>query len=207
MDVKSAFLHGILDEKVYMRQPEGFVQVGQEHLVCRLKKDLYGLKQAPRVWYSRIDDYFISSRFTRCESDYSLYVKHEDGEILVVILYVDDLIITVNNTSQINYLKKQLSEAFEMSDLGLLHYYLGMEFWQKGDTIFVSQSKYSYSLLKCFHMEDSKPQATPMEVGLKLTKEANDRTVDGTLYRQLVGSLIYLTNTRPDISYVVGVVA
>eukprot|EP01018_Ginkgo_biloba_P009512 Gb_17559 [translate_table: standard] len=137
MDVKSAFLHGILDEEVYMRQPKGFVQVGQEHLVCRLKKALYGLKQAPRAWYSFIDDYFISSGFTRCESDHSLYLKHEGGEILVVILYVDDLIITGSNTSQINYLKKQLSEAFEMSDLDLLHYYLGMEFWQKGDIIFV----------------------------------------------------------------------
>eukprot|EP01018_Ginkgo_biloba_P015681 Gb_14229 [translate_table: standard] len=94
-----------------------------------------------------------------------------------------------------------------MSDLGLLHYYLCMEFWQKGDNIFVSQSKYAYSLLKRFHMEDSKPQATPMEAGLKLTKEVDDVTIDGTLYRQLVGSLIYLTNTRPDISYVVGVVA
>ena len=127
MDVKSAFLHGILDEEAYMRQPEGFVQVGQEHLVCRLKKALYGLKQAPTAWYSRIDDYFISSGFTRCESDHSLYVKHEDGEILIIILY--DLIIIGCNTSQVNYLKKKLFEDFEMSDLGLLHYYLGMEFW------------------------------------------------------------------------------
>ena len=126
-----------------------------------MKKALYGLKQAPRAWYSRIDDYFISSRFTRCESDHSLYVKHEDGEILVVILYVYDLNITGSNTSQINYLKKQLSEAFEMSDLGLLHYYLGMEFWQKGDSIFVSQSKHAYSLLKRFHMENLKSMATP----------------------------------------------
>eukprot|EP01018_Ginkgo_biloba_P024024 Gb_18983 [translate_table: standard] len=82
-----------------------------------------------------------------------------------------------------------------------------MEFWQKGDNIFVSQSKYAYSLLKHFHMEDSKPKPTPMELGLKLTKEVNDGTVNGPLYRKLVGSLIYLTNTRPDISYVIGVVA
>lgn len=183
------------------------MQVVQEHLICKLKKALYGLKKVPRAWYSRIDDYFISLRFTRYESYHSLYTKHEDGEILIIILYVDDLIITNSNTSQINYLKNQISKAFEMSNLDLLHYYLSMEFWQKGDRIFISWSKYAYSILKRLHMEDSKTMAIHMEVGLKFTNESNDRIINGTLYRKLVGSLIYLTNTKPDINNVVGIVA
>ena len=121
MDVKSAFLHGDLLEEIYMKQPPGFIKVGQENFVCKLKKSLYGLKQAPRAWYSKINEYFLNDGFKRSPYDPDLYVKNCNGDIIMVVLYVDDLIITGSSLSQVYDFKKQLKKAFDITDLGLLH--------------------------------------------------------------------------------------
>eukprot|EP00253_Pinus_taeda_P031506 PITA_31506 len=165
MDVKSAFLNGDLQEEVYITQPPGFKIAGQEQKVCRLAKALYGLKQAPRAWYMKIDQYLIDHGFRRSPSDANLYIKHTGDDILFVVVYVDDLIITGSSPHLIHGIKQDLCSTFDMTALGLLHYYLVVEVWQTENHIFLSQSK------------------------------------------KLVGSLIYLTATRPDISFAVSYIS
>eukprot|EP00253_Pinus_taeda_P019494 PITA_19494 len=132
LDVKSAFLNGELKEEVYLVQLEGFVKQGQEHLVCRLKKDLYGLKQAPRSWHVKIDSFFYEKGFMRSKNDPNLYIKKdEDKNVALISVYVDDLIITGNACKLIEEIKNQLSHVFEMKDLGELHYFLGLEVWRE----------------------------------------------------------------------------
>eukprot|EP01018_Ginkgo_biloba_P007448 Gb_23452 [translate_table: standard] len=148
MDVKSAFMNGDLEEEVYMQQPKGFEVKGKEKLVCRLDKALYGLKQAPRAWYIKIDEHLRGSGFQRSASDPNLYIKKKDGDLVILVVYVDDLVITGNSLKLIDEVKGDLVKAFEMTDLGLLHYCLGREVWQDKDGIFISQTKYAKELLK-----------------------------------------------------------
>eukprot|EP00253_Pinus_taeda_P036726 PITA_36726 len=204
MDVKSAFLNGDLQEEVYMTQPPGFKIVGQEQKVCRLAKALYGLKQAPRAWYMKIDQYLTDHGFQRSPSDANLYIKHTGDDILFVVVYVDDLIITGSSAHLIHGIKQDLCRTFDMTDLGLLHYCLGVEVWQTENHIFLFQSKYAKNLVGRFRMQDCKLATTPMGPGLKLSAQSSSLPVDETLFRQLVGSLIYLTATRPDISFAAG---
>ncbi|KAL8104868.1 hypothetical protein AgCh_028873 [Apium graveolens] len=207
MDVKSAFLNGELQEEVYIDQPPGYVKKNEENKVYRLKKALYGLKQAPRAWYSRIDEYFVKMGFKRCPFEHTLYIKENKGKILIIGLYVDDLIFTGNNDDDIEEFKNNMMQEFEMTDLGLLHYFLGIEVKQDENGIFISQEKYARDLMKKFRMEDAKPSSTPVEVGLKLSMNDDSKFVDPTLYRSLVGSLMYLTATRPDITYGVSLIS
>ncbi|MCO5553375.1 hypothetical protein L7F22_006896 [Adiantum nelumboides] len=131
MDVKSAFLNGELKEEVYVSQPPGFEVSNEEHKVCKLIKALYGLKQAPRAWYRRIDDFLKSIGFSKSYSDSNVYVLRQDNFIVIIILYVDDLIITGGNEDQIHHTKEQLKSEFEMTDLGLMHFCLGIEVLQQ----------------------------------------------------------------------------
>ena len=149
MDVKTAFLNGVLQEEVYLEQPLGFEIHGRESHVCRLKKALYGLKQAPRAWYSRIDDYLLSMGFQKSEADPNLYFIVVGGETLILLLYVDDLFIT-GTERLIAHCKRDLAQEFEMTDIGLMHYYLGMEVWQEPGHIFLGQGKYAVDILKSF---------------------------------------------------------
>jgi hypothetical protein len=126
MDVKTAFLNGIIEEEVYIEQPEGFETFDRESHVCRLKRALYGLKQAPHTWYTRTDRYFTGLGFTKSEADASLYQIVVEGKLLIIVLYVDDLILT-GDESLIHSCKEDLAREFEMKDLGLLHYFLGLE--------------------------------------------------------------------------------
>ncbi|KAJ7958815.1 Retrovirus-related Pol polyprotein from transposon TNT 1-94 [Quillaja saponaria] len=144
LDVKSAFLHGFLEEEVYVDQPEGYVIEGQEDKVLKLKKALYGLKQAPRAWNNQIDKYFQENGFVRCPHEYALYVKaHENDDVLFVCLYVDDLIFTGNNPIMFEDFKKAMTCEFEMTDMGLMSYYLGFEVKQNDGGIFISQEGYA----------------------------------------------------------------
>lgn len=202
LDVKSAFLNGVLKEEVYVDQPEGFVIKGEEIKVYKLKKALYGLKQAPRAWYGEIDSYFIGQGFERSQNEPTLYIKVEGKtEILIVSLYVDDLVFTGSNESLIKKFKEEMMKKYEMSDLGLLHYFLGIEIIQNEDGIFISQKKYAKTILKKFGMEGCNSVPTPLVVNEKLQKEDGSKEVDASIYRSLVGSLLYLTATRPDIMY------
>eukprot|EP00253_Pinus_taeda_P016167 PITA_16167 len=173
MDVKSAFLHGDLHEEIYMEQPIGFIQTDSS-LVCRLKKSLYGPKQAPWAWYAKMDSFLLESGFSRCYSDNTVYTKKVGNSLIILVLYVDDLILTV---------------------------------LQSKEGISLSQSKYACDILRHFHMEDCKPAPSPFQSGVKLSVSCTSPEVDATLYRQLVGKLLYLTHTRPDLSFAVGLVA
>ncbi|KAL0373689.1 UNVERIFIED_CONTAM: Retrovirus-related Pol polyprotein from transposon RE1 [Sesamum radiatum] len=201
MDVKSAFLNGYIDEEIYVEQPQGFVAKGCEEKVLRLKKALYGLKQAPRAWYSRIDNYFMNQGFRRSLSEPTLYVKRQGNDTLIVSLYVDDLIYTGNNEKMIHDFKEDMMKTFEMSDLGLMHFFLGIEINQEKERIFICQKKYTETLLKKFKMESCKIVTTPLVTGEKYKKEDGSEKVDGSIYRSLIGSLLYLTATRPDIMF------
>ncbi|KAK0587736.1 hypothetical protein LWI29_027914 [Acer saccharum] len=202
MDVKSAFLNGYLEEEVYVEQPPGYVNNREEHKVYRLRKALYGLKQAPRAWYSRIDSFFLKNGFKRCPYEHTLYTKEaENGNFLIACLYVDDLIFTGNSVIMGNDFKRSMMNEFEMTDMGLLHYFLGIEVKQTNEGIVISQQKYAKDLLKKFKMDKAVPCSTPMEANLKLRIDDESEEVDATLYRSLVGSLMYLTATRPDLMF------
>ena len=130
MNVKIVFLNGIIEEEVYIEQPEGFETFDRESHVCRLKRTLYGLKQAPCAWYTRIDNYFTRLGFTKSEADANLYQIVVEGKLLIIVLYVDDLILT-GDEQLIHSCKEDLAKELEMKDLGLLHYLLGLEIWQR----------------------------------------------------------------------------
>eukprot|EP00253_Pinus_taeda_P032920 PITA_32920 len=155
----------------------------------------------------KIDQYLTDHGFQRSPSDANLYIKHTGDDILFVVVYVDDLIITSNSAHLIHGIKQDLCRTFDMTDLGLLHYCLGVEVWQTENHIFLSQSKNAKNLMDRFRMQDCKPATTPMEPGLKLSAQSSSLPIDETLFRQLVGSLIYLTATRPDISFAMGYIS
>jgi len=171
-DVKSAFLNGELNEEVFVMQPEGFVISGEENKVYKLKKALYGLKQAPRAWYKKIDDFFAESGFERSANEPTLYFKRQgESDFLVVCLYVDDIIYMGSSESLILEFKSCMMKTFEMTDLGLLHYFLGLEVKQAAYGIFISQQKYAMDLLKRHNMFGCNTASTPMNVGEALRAE------------------------------------
>eukprot|EP00253_Pinus_taeda_P005243 PITA_05243 len=208
LDVKSAFLNGELKEEIYLVQPPGFVKKGQEHFVCKLHKALYGLKQAPRSCYDKIDSFFVQHSFHKSLNDPNLYTKiNKQRQIILISLYVDDMIIIGNANSLIKEIKQKMSQEFEMKDLGDLHYCLGLEVWKDSGQTFLTQGKYARNLLERFRMEQCKTAATPLQQNLKLSSDDGTKQVDATLYRQLVGSLIYLTTTRSYLAYSVSVLS
>eukprot|EP00253_Pinus_taeda_P034682 PITA_34682 len=187
MDVKSAFLNGVLMEEIYIEQPPSHEKKGQEHKVCTLKKDLYGLKQAPREWYNKIDSYLLENGFEKFEGEPTLYIKENDGEILIVVLYVDDVIFIGNDDYFIEYFKTVMKEEFEMTDMGLLRYFLGIEVEKNTNGIFISQAKYVNEVLERFNMQESKAA---------INHSHSD--FDPSLYKSIVGSLMYLTATKAE---------
>ena len=202
MDVKTTFLNGEIEEEVYVEQLEGFEVHGNESHVCRLKKALYGLKQAPRTWYGRIDGFLVRLGFNKSDVDSNLYYKVVEGDTLILVLYVDGLFL-IGAEKLVSWCKKQLSSEFEMKDLGLMDFFLGLEIWKQLDAILVSQGKYTIDILRRFGMMYCKSMATPMTLNLtKLCYEELDM-VDPTMYRLLIGSLMYLVKIRPDICFVV----
>lgn len=206
LDVKSAFLNGVLQEEVYVKQPEGYVIEGHEDKVYKLHKALYGLKQAPRAWYERIDGYLLGHGFRRSQNEPTLYVRVE-GSMIVVSLYVDDLLVTGEDPRNVDKLRHELEKEFEMSSLGLMNYFLGVEVIQCQRGIFISQEKYIKDLLKKFNLEECNPMSTPMIQGEKYQKEDGTPKVNPTLYRSLIGSLLYVCSSRPDIMYAVCVLS
>ena len=204
MDVKSAFFNGELKETVYVRQPPGFLDNDNLDKVLRLYKALYGLRQAPRAWNAKLDSALLSLKFKRCASKHGMY-KHGHGEQrLIVGVYVDDLIITIGNMEVLRRFKKEMSKNFKMSDLGVLSYYLGIKVQQSTTSITICQGAYAKKLLDRTGLADSNPTRTPMEARLQLRKVGTTMTVDSTNYRNIVGSLRYLVNIRPDLTYSVG---
>eukprot|EP00253_Pinus_taeda_P032895 PITA_32895 len=161
MDVKTMFLNEVIEEEVYIEQPERFEIFNSESHVCRLKRACNELKQAPRAWYTRIDNYFIGLGFSKSELDPTLYQIVVEGKLLVIVLYVDDLIL-MGDELLILLCKEDLAREFEMKDLGLLHYFLGLEIWQRSDGLFVSQGKYAWGIVEKFNMHGCKLVDTPL---------------------------------------------
>nr|CAN63433.1 hypothetical protein VITISV_033829 [Vitis vinifera] len=207
LDVKSAFLNGYLEEEIFVEQPEGFAIKGKEEKVYLLKKALYGLRQAPRAWYSRIDTHLLTLGFHKSLSEFTLYIEKIEEDILIVSLYVDDLLVTGSNAGFVNKFKAEMEHVFDMTDLSEMSYFLGMEVHQKQNEIFICQQKYAKEILKKFKMEECKPTSTPMNQKEKFCKEDSAKKVDEGLYRSMIGCLMYLTTTRPDIMHVVSLLS
>eukprot|EP00253_Pinus_taeda_P028717 PITA_28717 len=170
-----------------MSQPEGFVVKGHEHKVCKLLKSLYGLKQAPRAWYEKLIEHLLKLNFKHFDlDDANLFVKNVGKKVVYLVVYVDDLLMEGNNESYTASIKKELGKSFEMTDLGYVHYYLGIEVTQHPKSIFLSQKKYIVDLLNRFGMTECNPLTTPMEQKLKLTsiegKEFEDATKKSSRY-------------------------
>jgi hypothetical protein len=162
VDVQSTFLNGDLEEEVYMEQPEGFSLTDNPNYVCKMKTTLYGLKQAPRTWYYRLNIFLQNKGFKKGIVDNNLYIKSEGDNLLIVLVYVDDIIFGCTNESSVQWFSKSMKIEFEMSMIGELSYFLGLQVKQSSAGIFISQEKYLKEMLKKFQMEDSSPVSTPM---------------------------------------------
>lgn len=211
MDVKTAYLHAPIHEEIFLEQPEGFEMMSEtgEKLVYRLKKSLYGLKQSGRNWYELLNDHLEQDNFVRNLSDHCVYRKQtENGDTIIVIIWVDDLIIAASSNDALSTFKQNMKFKFNMKDLGKLSYFLGIQFEQKGDEIKMNQTKYILKMLERFGMSECKARSTPSEQKLEGIPVADENEqsepVDPKEYREIVGSLIYaMTCTRPDISWIV----
>ncbi|KAK4345279.1 hypothetical protein RND71_035455 [Anisodus tanguticus] len=207
MDVKTAFLNGDFEEEIYMDQPEGYVVQGQEKKVCRLVKSLYGLKQAPKQWHKKIDSTLLSKGFAINECDKCVYMKGNSDSFVMICLYVDDMLITGNSPRVILEIVEAMSTTFEMSMIGELTFFLGLQIKQNEDEIFVSQNKYAENLVRRFVLKNAKHMKTPMGSTQQVCKDDVGQDVDPPLYRSMIGSLLYLTASRPDIMFSVCVCA
>ncbi|CAL8170379.1 unnamed protein product [Prunus armeniaca] len=202
LDVKNAFLHGVLQEEVYMTQPQGFASKHHpSDFVCRLKKSLYGLKQAPRAWNERFTSFLPSLGFQASNADPSLFIQHSSLGTVVLLLYVDDIILTGSNSSLITSVVGALTQEFDMKDLGQLTYFLGLQISYQSAGLFVSQTKYIKELLDRVDLQDSKPCPTPCLPYHRLLKDDGKPYSHPEQYRSIVGALQYLTFTRPDIAF------
>ena len=207
MDVKSAFLNGILNKEVFVEQPKRFQNPHFSDHVLRLKKALYGLKQAPRAWYDRLTMYLLDHGFKRGQVDRTLFVKRDEKSLLVAQVYVDDIVFGSTIDQPAQEFLEEMKKEFEMSMVGELNYFLGLQVKQRKDAIFISQEKYAKNLVKRFSLDSKKHTSTPMSSSAKLSLDTADVEVDPTFYRSMIGSLLYLTTSRPDIAFSVRVCA
>ncbi|GJX53308.1 retrovirus-related pol polyprotein from transposon TNT 1-94 [Tanacetum coccineum] len=201
MDVKSAFLNGFINEEVYVAQPLGFIDFKKPDHVYKLKKALYGLKQAPKAWYDRLKAFLIKHEYKMGMVDNTLFTKKKSSNLIIVQIYVDDIIFGSTCQDMCDEFAKIMHDEFEMSMMGELNFFLGLQIKQMEDGIFFNQSKYIKEMLKKFGLEDSKPMKTPMSSDTKLIKDEECESVDSTKYRGMIGSLLYLTASRPDIMF------
>jgi hypothetical protein len=217
LDVKTTFLHGDLEDEIYMQQPQGYEVKGKENLVCRLKKRLYGLNKYQRQWYLKFDRFMTEQGYSRCHSDHCVYFKKiENGSYIILLLYVDDMLVAGSNMQDINVLKNKLANSFAMKDLGAAKKILGMRITRdmKNHKLTLSQGEYIEKVLERFRMQNEKPVSTPLAIHFKLTKEMCPKTQEEieymfrVPYSSAIGSLMYaMVCTRPYITHVVGVVS
>ncbi|GJX46736.1 putative ribonuclease H-like domain-containing protein, partial [Tanacetum coccineum] len=201
MDVKSAFLYGKIEEEVYVCQPPGFEDPNFPDRVYKVEKALYGLHQAPRAWYETLSTYLLDNGFQRGKIDKTLFIKRDKGDILLVQVYVDDIIFGSTRKKMCTEFAKMMHKKFQMSSMGELTFFLGLQVKQKEDGIFISQDKYVTEILKKFGFTDVKTASTPMETQKALLKDEDGEEVDVHLYRSMIGSLMYLTSSRPDVMF------
>ncbi|GJW63867.1 retrovirus-related pol polyprotein from transposon TNT 1-94 [Tanacetum coccineum] len=203
MDVKTAFLNGELKEEVYVHQPEGFVDPERPHHVYRLKKALYGLKQAPRAWYDTLSKFLLAQGFSKGVVDPTLFIRKTGKHTLHVQIYVDDIIFASTDPKDCDRFSNEMSSKFQMSMMGQISFFLGLQISQNPRGIFINQSKYANEILKKFDLYKSDPVDTPMVEQTKLDEDLSGTPVDQTKYRSMIGSLMYLTASRPDLVFAV----
>ncbi|GJU38891.1 retrovirus-related pol polyprotein from transposon TNT 1-94 [Tanacetum coccineum] len=203
MDVKIAFLNGELKEEVYVSQPEGFVDPDHLTHVYRLKKALYGLKQAPRAWYDTLSRFLLDNKFSKGVVDPTLFTRKTGKHILLVQIYVDDIIFASTDPKACDIFSNEMSSKFQMSMMGQMSFFLGLQVSQNPGGIFINQSKFALEILKKFGMDSCDPVDTPMVDRLKLDEDPLGIPVDQTRFRSMVGSLMYLTASRPDLVFAV----
>ncbi|GKD20449.1 retrovirus-related pol polyprotein from transposon TNT 1-94, partial [Tanacetum coccineum] len=198
MDLKSAFLNGFINEEVYVAQLPEFIDFEKPNHVFKLKKALYGLKPTPKAWYDRPKAFLIDHKYTIGLADNTLFTKKRNSHIIIVLIYVDDIIFSLTCQELCDDLSKIMHDEFEMSMMGELNFFLGLQIKQLDDGIFFNQSKYVKEMLKKFAL-DSKPIKTPMSSETKLTRDEDGEPIDDTKYHGMIGSLLYLTTSRPNI--------
>ncbi|GJT77541.1 putative ribonuclease H-like domain-containing protein [Tanacetum coccineum] len=199
IDVKSAFLYGTIEEEVYVCQPPGFENPHFPNKMYRVEKALYGLHQAPRAWYETLSTYLIENGFRIGIIDKTLFIKKDKGDILLVQVYIDDIIFESTKKSLCDKFEGLMHMGFQMSSIGELTFFLGLQVQQKEDGIFISQDKYVAEILKKFDFATVKTASTPIETNKALVKDEEAEVVDFHLYKSMIGSLIYLIASRPDI--------
>jgi histone deacetylase 1/2 len=205
LDVTNAFLHGFLEEEVYMKQPPGYEDRTKPHYLCKLDKALYGLKQAPRAWYHRLCNKLLSLGFVPSKADTSLFFYQKGNHVIFMLVYVDDIIVASSSQEAVKVLLRELEKEFAIKDLGNLHYFLGIQVQRKNGELLMSQERYASEILQRVNMQLCKPVRTPLCVNEKLSITSGARlgVKDSTRYRSIVGALQYLTLTRPDLSFAV----
>nr|GEX46573.1 retrovirus-related Pol polyprotein from transposon TNT 1-94 [Tanacetum cinerariifolium] len=203
IDVKSAFLYGMIEEEVYVYQLSGFEDLEFPDRVYKIEKVLYGLHQAPRAWYETLSTYLLDNIFHKGQIDKTLFIKMVKGDILLVQVYVDVIIFGSTKKEMCTEFEKMIHKKFQMSSMRELTYFLGLQVTQKDDGIFINQDKYVDEILKKFGFSTVKTASTPMETLKSLLKDENAKDVDVHLYRSMIGSLMYLTSSRPNIMFVV----
>ena len=213
MDVKTAFLNGDLEEEVYMDQPEGFSMEGKSQMVCKLKKSIYGLKQASRQWYIKFNTIITSFGFKENTVDRCIYQKISGSKFIFLVLYVDDILLAVNDLSIMHETKEFLTKNFEMKDMGEASYVIGIEIFRDRSCglLGLSQKAYIEKVLEKFNMNKCSPGVIPIQKGDKFSlmqcpkNDVERKEMESIPYASVVGSLMYLqTCTRPDISFAVG---
>jgi hypothetical protein len=207
LDVKTAFLYGQLQDEVLYEATTWLPSQRKEGLVCKLHRTLYSLRQSPRMWSQRIDSYLCSLGMTRSNNNYNLYHLEEGDNKIILVVYVDDLFLIGGNESRISWLKQQLHRKFNMTNLGQVKKYLGVEFTQLSNRIFLSQHQYALDMLKEFGMLDCRFEHIPLASGLQLVNDMNSPITDLDKYCKMVGKLIFLTKTPPDLAYAVSSVS
>jgi hypothetical protein len=207
MDVKTAYLNANIDCLIYMQQPVGYIEtdVKGQNLVCKLNKSLYGLKQSGRNWNNVLHDFLVNIGFEQSFADQCLYTRYKDNIKIILIIYVDDIILAASNNAVLDDVKISLCNRFKMKDLGKLSWFLGMGFSFEKDCIKINQTKYVEKILDRFEMSDCNPKSIPCDLSVsKIITSDSKELCESSLYREIVGSLIYvMTGTRPDLAYVV----
>nr|GFC32647.1 retrovirus-related Pol polyprotein from transposon TNT 1-94 [Tanacetum cinerariifolium] len=203
MDVKTAFLNGELKEEVYVSQPKGFVDPDHPTHVYRLKKALYGLKQAHQAWYDTLSTFLLDNNFSKGAVDPTLFTRKTGKHILLFQIYVDDIIFASTDPKDCDMFSNEMSSKFQMSMMGQMSFFLGLQVSQSPRGIFINQSKFALEILKKFRMDSCDSVDTPMVDRLKLNEDLSRILVDQTRFRSMVGSLMYLTASRPDLVFVV----
>ncbi|KAD3337311.1 hypothetical protein E3N88_32831 [Mikania micrantha] len=201
MDVKSVFLYGRIDEEVYVCQPPGFEDPRFPNHVCKLDKALYGLHQAPRKWYETLSSFLLANHFKRGTIDKTLFFKKSNQHIMLAQIYVYDIIFGSTDESLCKEFESLMKSKFEMSSMGELTFFLGLQLKQTPTGIFISQSKYVKDILERFKLTDCKALGTPMSKTTSLSPDLEGEDIDQHQYRAIIGSLMYLTASRPNIMF------